>query len=92
VVGSVSDLAESGKVAEAHDAAGGGEEADEEGGDDTGFAAGVFDLQAEEFGDGEEEDDKVEEDVEGAVDVDCGLGDRAFAGVRAVPLEPEVRD
>jgi hypothetical protein len=91
VVGRVGYLAEGGEVAEAHYAAGGGEEADEEGGDDAGFTPRVFDLQADELGDGEEEDDEVEEDVEGAVDVDCGFGDGTFAFVLAIPLKPEMR-
>jgi len=86
VVGGVGHLAKGREVAQPHYAACGGEEAYEEGCDDSGFAAGVFDLQAEEFGDWQEEDDEVEEDVEGAVDVDCGLRDGAFALVLAVPL------
>jgi hypothetical protein len=86
VVGGVGHLAEGREIAQPHYAAGGCEEAYEEGCDDSGFAACVFDLQAEEFGDWQEEDDEVEEDVEGAVDVDCGFGDGAFALVLAVPL------
>jgi hypothetical protein len=86
VVGRVGYLAESREVAEPDYAAGGGEEADEEGGDDAGFAPGVLDLKADELGDWEEEYDEVEEDVEGAVDVDCGFGDWTFALVLAVPL------
>jgi hypothetical protein len=92
VVGGVGDLAEGGEVAEPHNAADGREEADEESGDDSGFAPGILDLQADQFGDWEEEDDQVEEDVEGAVDVDCGLGDGTLALVLAVPASPEKRN
>jgi hypothetical protein len=90
VVGGIGHLAEGGEVAESHYTTDGSEEADEEGGNDSGFAPGILDLQADQFGDGEEEDDEVEEDVEGAVDVDCGLGDWTMALVLAVPSVPEV--
>ena len=92
MIGGVGDLAEGGEVAEPHNAAYGSEEADEEGGDDSSFAPGILDLQADQFGDWEEEDDQVEEDVEGAVDVDCGLGDGTCALVLAVPASPEKRN
>jgi hypothetical protein len=46
-------------------------------------------LQRQEFRHGQEEDDQVEEDVEGAVDVDPFLEGQAGACVLAVPLGPE---
>lgn len=49
-------------------------------------------MKAHELRDWEEEDHQVEEDVEGAVDVDCRLGLETGAFVLAVPLVPEEAD
>lgn len=80
------------EVREAHDAAGGDEQADEEGQHDAELAALVFHLQAEQLGYGQEEDDEVEGDVQAGVDVRGDLEVAASAGGLAVPLRPEVGD
>ena len=90
IVSRVCDLADSRRVLQAHHAARGDEEADQEGQDHAGFPPLVLDLDLREFRDGKEEDDEVEEDVDAAVDVDCELEVVAIALVLAVPLLPEI--
>ena len=85
-------LAELRQVLQADDTADCDEEAEEESQDRADLAPAIPDSQREEFRDGEEEDDEVEEDVEGAVDVYRFLEREARPSVLAVPLCPEQAD
>ena len=89
VVGRVCDLADPRRVLQTHHAACSHEESNEERQDNANFPSLILNLDLHQFRDREEEDDQVEENVDGAVNVDSELEVVAVAFVFSVPLFPE---